>query len=266
MSSSAYSRRTPVIEYEPFKPVALQPYIPIAWESSSQPSWDRAKLALRIVSTIMAVPLLGVSVFGFWAPYGFNYYPILGTPMGAVVFSYDLAEYIVMCAKRRKSGVQPKVSLGFELIISLGGLATSVLLIFSAIHVWGWHPYYEGASYGIPISDFNGNRYFWFGMTVGASVLGVFISLIHFILFVRDCVEVDRQRKAENYGRWMASTIPIQTHYPQQQPPPPPRKVDEPVSPDTIDTMDTMKTTMTMVANDDFECNMKFRMDEVKHD
>ncbi|KAI0377908.1 hypothetical protein F5Y04DRAFT_262986 [Hypomontagnella monticulosa] len=261
MSSSAYSGRTysgrtPVVEYEPFKPVALQPvnYLPVPWQSPNQRSWDKAKLALRIVSTVLAVPLLGISIFGWWSPTGFNFYPILGTALGAAVCAYDLADYIVMCARRRKSGIQPKVSLGFELIISFGGLAISILLISSAVGSWGWHSYYDGSS-GVPISDYVVNGYFWFGMAVGASVLGTLISLIHFVLFVRDCVEVDRQRKAERYGRWMASTIPVAPQYQQPQPQlQPQRMVNEPISPET------------MVGHDSFEYNTKFRMDIVKHD
>ncbi|KAI0139393.1 hypothetical protein F4776DRAFT_662351 [Hypoxylon sp. NC0597] len=168
------------------------------WESPNQPSWNRARFGLLITSYILAILLFGFSVSGFAAPVGFSSFPVMGTPLGVATFLYDTSEFIVMCVRRRKTGIPPAVSLGFELVISLGGLALAALMIVFTVDSWQWNMYYSGVpsgQRGPPIPDYVANGHFWFGISVTATILATLLSLIHFVLFVRDCVEVDRKRK-----------------------------------------------------------------------
>ncbi|KAI1415410.1 hypothetical protein F5Y13DRAFT_157328 [Hypoxylon sp. FL1857] len=170
---------------------------PEPWQSPNQPSWNTARFVLRIISFITALLLFGLSISGFAAPSGFSSFPVMGTPLSVAAFLYDIAEFIVMCVRRRKSGIRPAVSLGFELIISMGGIALSALMIMFTVDSWQWRMYYSGVpSSELPIPEYVSNGHVWFGISVTASALATFLSLIHFVLFVRDCVEVDRQRKA----------------------------------------------------------------------
>ncbi|KAI0834670.1 hypothetical protein F5Y06DRAFT_306570 [Hypoxylon sp. FL0890] len=169
------------------------------WQSPNQPSWNTARFVLRIISFIIAILLLGLSISGFMAPMGFGSFPVMGTPLSAAAFSYDIAQFIVMCARKRKTGIRPAVSLGFELVLSMGGLALSILMIIFTVDSWQWHIYYSGVpDDGLtpPIPNYVSNGYLWFGMSVTGSIVAVILSLIHFVFFVRDCVEVDRERKA----------------------------------------------------------------------
>ncbi|KAI1100270.1 hypothetical protein F4804DRAFT_319501 [Jackrogersella minutella] len=175
-----------------------------SWRSPNQASWDRARFWLRIWSTLLSLILLALSITGFAAPSGFSSFPVMGLPMSAAILSYDFTEYIVMCVRRRKTGIDAKVSLGFELILAASGIALTILLISFTVDSWRWHMYYdyEGSdSTGLPTANFVTNGRKWFGFSVTASILGVVLSVIHSVLFVRACVEVDRQRKAAARAR-----------------------------------------------------------------
>ncbi|KAI1376571.1 hypothetical protein F4677DRAFT_445367 [Hypoxylon crocopeplum] len=172
-----------------------------SWRSAHQAAWDTAKFVLRIASIVLGIPLLAISIIGFVDPIWFGSYTIIGTAMGAGTVSYDIAEFIVMCARKRKSGIRPAISLGFELVLSFAGFAMTALLVGTAIHSWPWRAFYAGDDrdgwYSTLVStNYISNPYFQFSMYVAASTLTIVLSLIHFVLFVRDCVEVDRQRKA----------------------------------------------------------------------
>ncbi|XXH00134.1 GTP cyclohydrolase 1 [Hypoxylon texense] len=186
-------------------------------QSPNQPAWNSARLALRITSTVFAVALLGVSLSGFAAPRGFSSFPLMGAPLAIAALLFDMAGFIVTCVRKRKAGMRPAVSLGFELIISLGGIPISTLLVFFTVDSWNWHLYYDGRP-GTPVPNYVSNGYFWFGMSLATSILAIFLTqvlcidgwmLIHFVLFVRDCVEVDRERKAtRRFLRKVASKDP----------------------------------------------------------
>ncbi|KAI1214707.1 uncharacterized protein F4807DRAFT_6776 [Annulohypoxylon truncatum] len=159
-----------------------------------QAAWDNARFALRIISTTLSLPFLGISLAGFAAPDGFSGYPLMGTPLAVAVLLYDFAEYVVMCVRARKTGIRPQISLGFELVLSLGGIGMSAVLISFAFDSYSWHDYYDGRD-GTPVPDYVANGDLWLGMNIIACVLGMVVSLVHFVLFVRDCVEVHWHRK-----------------------------------------------------------------------
>ncbi|KAI0166920.1 hypothetical protein GGR52DRAFT_556188 [Hypoxylon sp. FL1284] len=179
---------------QPSRPQTLQEFQE-SQQSRSQPRWNTARFALRIISLVIAVALLGLSLAGFSAPLGFSSYPVVGTPLSLGAILLDVAGLIVTCVRRRRSGIRPAVSLGFELVLSLGGLGLAALLVCFTISSWGWRRYYDDGP-GAPIAHYVAHGHFWFGMSVAATALALILSLIHFVFFVRDCVEVDRQRKA----------------------------------------------------------------------
>ncbi|KAI1776273.1 hypothetical protein F4818DRAFT_440641 [Hypoxylon cercidicola] len=189
-------------------------------QSPKQPSWNTARFVLRIASTLIAIPLLVLSVLGAAAPIMFSSFWILGMPLVSLIpelsvaapsinpadcsqsiaaILFDFAGFIVTCVRKRKSGIRPAVSLGFELVISLGGFAISALLVCFTMDAWSWYLYYTNNGnrrLAAPVPNYVSDGYYWFGMSLATSILALFLSLIHFVLFVRDCVEVDRRRKA----------------------------------------------------------------------
>ncbi|KAI2602059.1 hypothetical protein GGR54DRAFT_555129 [Hypoxylon sp. NC1633] len=172
---------------------------PEPWQSPHQPSWNTAKLVIRIVSVIVSLPLFAVSISSLSVSREYRWFGIWGTPFSAMALCYDMADFVVMCVQKRKSGVRPSVAIGLELFISVVGVAFSVMIILGAVGSLQWRYYRddEGVTrldmplYGDPTT----NGFLWFGLSITASILAVFLTLIHFILFVRACAEVDRQRK-----------------------------------------------------------------------
>ncbi|KAL7625250.1 hypothetical protein AAE478_004465 [Parahypoxylon ruwenzoriense] len=199
---SPRDRPLSVADYEPVKPNARRAvdggYGSLPSKSKYQESWDTVKLVLRIMSFIIGLGLLGVSLALFVAPKGFSSHPILGTSLAAAALLYDFAEFITSCARNRKSGIKPSVSLGFELVLSIGGLVLSALLVIYTMSSWEWNAYYTtNRSGGTHVPNFVTDGYLWFGLAIAVNMLCFILSLIHLVLFVRDCVEVDRERKAK---------------------------------------------------------------------
>ncbi|KAI1087528.1 hypothetical protein F5B19DRAFT_63809 [Rostrohypoxylon terebratum] len=190
MSSPASNRPASIADTEYAVPDAPHTIT----ERQDQPAWDNARFALRIISTTLCLPFLGVGLAGFATPKGFGAYPLLATPLAATVLLYDFTEYVVMCATMRKTGIRPQISLGFELVLSLAGIAISAILISLAFDSYSWHDYYDGRD-ETPVPKYIANGNLWLGLNVIASFSAVIISLVHFILFVRDCVEVHWYRK-----------------------------------------------------------------------
>ncbi|KAI2466071.1 hypothetical protein F4781DRAFT_445497 [Annulohypoxylon bovei var. microspora] len=190
MSHSSQTRRASVADTEYAVPDTPQPIEQLP----DKPAWDIARLVLRIVSTTLSAPLLAISLAGFAAPKGFSGFPIMGTSLSALALIYDISEYIVMCVQKRKTGIRPTISLGFELVVSLVGIALSALLITFTADSYIWHDYYDGRA-GTPVPGYVENGRLWFALSIIASILGTVLSLVHFVLFVRDCVEVHWYRK-----------------------------------------------------------------------
>ncbi|KAI1084234.1 hypothetical protein F5B20DRAFT_524097 [Whalleya microplaca] len=184
-------------------------------------SWNKAKLVLRISSLLVGIPLLCISASGFGAPKGFSSFPALGTPLSVATIIYDLANCIVMRIQRNNFGISPAATVGFELILSFGGLALSALLYFFTVDTLSWKAAFSGDHSGVvdtPIPNYVTNGWFWFGMSMAASILATILSLIHFVLFVRGCIEVDRQREVGHRQEKQVSPI---SQLPVDSPAPP---------------------------------------------
>lgn len=198
-----------------------------SWRSPHHATWSTAKFALRVVSAIVAVALVFVSAVGFAAPPGFNSYPIMGLALAAATLLYNSGQFIAMCVRRSKSEAgRPAVSLGLELVLASGGFAMSGLIIAYTSDVWRWSEYYNdpagsndnGGAGGNPDGGDDGtppdssyvdhDGYAWFAKSVAACFLASALSLIHFVLFVRACVEVSRQRQARKEAAKPASPPP----------------------------------------------------------
>ncbi|KAI0884317.1 uncharacterized protein GGS22DRAFT_189445 [Annulohypoxylon maeteangense] len=208
MSSPSHDRRASVADTEYAIPDAPR----AATKLPDQQIWDNARFALRIISTTLALPFLGIALAGFAAPRGFSGYPVLSTPLAIAILAYDFAEYVVMCVRTRKTGIRPQISLGFELVLSIGGIALSAILINFAFDSYSWHDYYDGRE-GTPVPGYVANGSLWLGMNIIASVLGMVASLVHFVLFVRDCVEVHHYRKSSSVVKEQEVVPPVNSGF-----------------------------------------------------
>ncbi|KAI1648368.1 uncharacterized protein F4817DRAFT_314983 [Daldinia loculata] len=198
MSSSIYTRPDSEMYSELAKSDFHHPPVdeePGTLPSPNQSSWNTAKLVLRIAFTAIALPLFGISASGLST----------GTSPRdtTAAILYDMAEYIVMCAQKRKSGIRPTISLGFELVLGLCGMALSGILTYATVVSYNWRieDFAYNAKQDKPIPGYVSSGYFWIKMSISASCLATLLSLIHFVLFIRDCVEVDRQREAAKQSR-----------------------------------------------------------------
>ncbi|KAI1390797.1 uncharacterized protein F4822DRAFT_163503 [Hypoxylon trugodes] len=170
-----------------------------SWRTPHQDTWDKVRYAFRIISFIVGLPFFGIALAGFSAPFNLMQYPIMGITLSSAMLLYDIAELIVTCVQRRKTGIRPSVALGFELTLSLGGLVTSAFLVLATINIWQLHISAGNRNNWLSsiVPGYSRSR-FWFQMAAADTVLAFFLSVLHFILFVRDCVEVDLKRKAIN--------------------------------------------------------------------
>lgn len=83
------------------------------------------------------------------------------------------------CVRKKRQGMRPAISLGFELVLSMVGIALSGLLIYFTVVAWGWRRYYAGDGNGrlnTPVPDYVANGYLWFGIQLAASVLATLLS------------------------------------------------------------------------------------------
>ncbi|KAI0009592.1 hypothetical protein F4779DRAFT_364971 [Xylariaceae sp. FL0662B] len=197
--SSSRSRQTSVAYSEPPK---LDSNRDIEdgreYQQSQHPkSWHKTNLVLRKTSFVVGLPLLAMSVSGFVAPKGFSSFPILGTALALATIIYDVTDFIFMRARRSNRGIGPATTVGFELILSIGGFALTALLYEMTIVTLQWRGAFRGDYIEVPVPNYVINGWVWFGVSMATSILATILSIIHFVLFVRSCIEVDRNRKAK---------------------------------------------------------------------
>lgn len=89
-----------------------------------------------------------------------------------------MAEYIVMCAQKRKSGIRPTISLGFELVLGLCGMALSGILTYTTVVSYNWRieDFAYNAKQDKPIPGYVSSGYFWIKMSISASCLATLLS------------------------------------------------------------------------------------------
>ncbi|KAI0598893.1 hypothetical protein F4775DRAFT_553518 [Biscogniauxia sp. FL1348] len=155
-----------------------------------QRQWDVAKLVLRAVSLAAAVVVSGfVVAFNFAGGRYVTANVSFGISLSVV--GWDAAELIVVCARRdRGRGIRAAAHVGVDLVLWLGAVATlSLQSIFIDYRAGGGGYYYTGSYYDQ--ADYGP----WFAVDIThLTLLGV-LAILHFVLFVRACVEVDRHKK-----------------------------------------------------------------------
>ncbi|KAI1637539.1 hypothetical protein F4809DRAFT_640404 [Biscogniauxia mediterranea] len=149
-----------------------------------QRQWDAAKLVLRAGSLVAAAAVAGFVVAFNFA--GGRYV----SANSLSVAGWDAAEFVVVCARRdRARGIRAAAHVGVDLVLWLAAVATLALQsIYVGYRAGGG--YYTGSYYNQ--ADYSGP---WFAVDVThLTLLGV-LAILHFVLFVRACVEVDRHKK-----------------------------------------------------------------------
>ncbi|KAI0849979.1 hypothetical protein F5Y00DRAFT_261082 [Daldinia vernicosa] len=82
-------------------------------------------------------------------------------------------------------------------------MALSCILIYTTVVFYNWRveDFAHDAKQDRTIPGYVGGGYFWIKMSISASCLATLPSLIHLVLFIRDCVEVDKQKKVAKQSR-----------------------------------------------------------------
>ncbi|KAI1499727.1 hypothetical protein F5X99DRAFT_410771 [Biscogniauxia marginata] len=153
----------------------------------NQRKWDVAKIVLRAISMAVAVIVICLVIAINFAG---SRYTSVNASFGITVITvaWDTAEFIVICVRRDKSrGIKAEAHVGVDLVLWLLAVAT---LTVQAILVDSRNVNYNNYYY----YNFRPNMP-WYALDMThLSLVGILI-IIHFILFVRACVEVDRRKK-----------------------------------------------------------------------
>ncbi|KAI5920305.1 hypothetical protein F4810DRAFT_440499 [Camillea tinctor] len=161
------------------------PELPVV---GNQPKWDVAKIVLRSLSLFTAF-VITCFVIGF--NFAGSRYVTANTSFGISIATlcWDAAEFIVVCARRsRARGIKPAAHVGVDLVLWLGAVTT---LALQSVFI----EYRTGYFYEIQDGGEDDAYGPWFAVDITHLVMLGVLALLHFILFVRACVEVDRRKK-----------------------------------------------------------------------
>ncbi|KAH6647372.1 hypothetical protein BKA67DRAFT_577257 [Truncatella angustata] len=158
------------------KPEQL-PELPLV---GNQPKWNRIKLILRSISLIFEIAVIGLAV-----PIKELYViiPVL------FAFLWDISEIISICVRRSLSkGIKAGAHVGCDLLLFMG---CTVVTVFIVVSTWT----YQRSWYDFRNTDYYADYRRSYLIMVASCPLLSLITLLHFTLFVRACVEVHRRRK-----------------------------------------------------------------------
>lgn len=113
------------------------------------------------------------------------------------VLFWDVAEFITLCIRRKRNGrgIHPAAHVAVDLILWLSLLIS--WSIFCGILSYESRYSYDYNSGYIIEDEYS---YTIYNLTLAIVVFLVLLSLIHFFLFVRACVETDQYRRARKNG------------------------------------------------------------------
>ncbi|KAI1080855.1 hypothetical protein F5B20DRAFT_97125 [Whalleya microplaca] len=167
--------------YANFQKLEERPKLPVI---GNQRKWDVAKIVFRSISLAAGLSILAALIGVFVMR--INLRPMkLSFPVTIVICAWDIAEFITICARRSKSrGIKPAAHVGVELVIWLFSFLTM------GVQTW---------AISMPrrhrIAEHEHIARHWIKIDQAHIGLLFFEGLIHFILFTRACVEVDRKKK-----------------------------------------------------------------------
>ncbi|KAM0806533.1 hypothetical protein AB5N19_06869 [Seiridium cardinale] len=181
--------------------------------------WQITKIVFHSLSIVFSIIVLGISIALVVDPDVNQSYQIIWVaPQAGIALIWSIAELITICARRGR-GIHPGAQVALHLLLWLGFLVavglTSWLVAFAQECDYYCREYYY---------DYNGGQYF---SSIQAELAFLaLLALVHFILFVRACVETNQRNKMAGpvimvpqhmyYNQPMAQ-YPVQSMPPMQQ-------------------------------------------------
>ncbi|KAH8897553.1 hypothetical protein GQ53DRAFT_817849 [Thozetella sp. PMI_491] len=157
--------------------------------NSHQEVWDKTKILIQIASTITCIILIALSGYIETTFSGIQWFPggwAIGIPTGVLVLLWNVSAFVHVYLRKRISGFPPGYRVAGELIIWCGAV---VALSFESILAT------DASGSGYRLSD-PPPQSLYRAILASAAFLSLLI-ILHFTLFVRACIEVDRKNKAE---------------------------------------------------------------------
>ncbi|KAI0003561.1 hypothetical protein F4779DRAFT_621758 [Xylariaceae sp. FL0662B] len=185
--------------YASFQKLEDPPKLPVI---GNQPKWDIAKIVLRSISLAVALAsivgnvVVNVSLINIGKT---NW----GLVTAVLICVWDICEFVVMCIRRSKArGIKPYFHVGVELVLWLAAFITMVLQV-SALDP-AISPEKDEASKALTQ---------WLKIY---QLLLLVEGILHFVLFIRACVEVDRKRKDRRMQQLILAVQRQNQHSPTQ--------------------------------------------------
>ncbi|KAI8623651.1 hypothetical protein F5Y19DRAFT_492044 [Xylariaceae sp. FL1651] len=182
-------------------------------------AWHNTKITFHALSIVFSIIVIGLSVA--LAVDVFNAHIFAFTvPQTGVAILFGAAELITTCVRTKHRGIHPGVHVAFHLVLWLGFVVGTGLASLTLDHDLNINNIYH---------DFDYRYYFsadFLSLIKATIVFLALLVIIHFVLFVRACVEMNQKKNAESQMVVMVSqptyydTTPMQPEYTLQQPPP----------------------------------------------
>ncbi|KAH8649938.1 hypothetical protein BX600DRAFT_554390 [Xylariales sp. PMI_506] len=202
--------------YQAQYPVAPQP---VAMAIPYSRAWHITKIVLYVFSLIFSVVVLGVSIGLVVDPAIESIQIIWIAPQACVAICWGVAELITICARSGHRGIHPGAHVALHLLLWIGYSAsiglTAYFLAFAleCDYYCSYYDYY----------DYYSSNYL--GSLQALVAFSALLVLIHFILFVRACVETSQRNRMTSAmvvmppAMYYAAPPPAMGQYPVAQQP-----------------------------------------------
>ncbi|KAI1300470.1 hypothetical protein F5Y03DRAFT_397186 [Xylaria venustula] len=157
--------------------------------SYQQGNWNTTKLALRCISFVLSIIIIGLSVntslrlLG-WPAFAF-YYLLdwwFALPITLIALALDFAELLSSFLRKRNPGLPPGLHIGIELVL-LGGNIVALVFLGGSVPGEDYSPYEPSPVFIRPEK------------IATLAFIGIF-TIVRFILFVTACVDTHRYQTA----------------------------------------------------------------------
>ncbi|KAK9773086.1 hypothetical protein AB5N19_05791 [Seiridium cardinale] len=154
----------------------------------NQRKWNLAKVILRAIALFFEVVAICHAI-ALGTMGGYQSGVMTTLPVTGLAFIWDLTELIVICVRRDKSrGIKAAAHVGVDLVLCILAVASTAVTSILAME-------FQSSRY--TLKDMPWYQQYIQSLAVMASLCAMtgVISILHFVLFVLACVEVDRRRK-----------------------------------------------------------------------
>ncbi|KAK0637000.1 hypothetical protein B0T17DRAFT_613650 [Bombardia bombarda] len=174
-------------------------------------SWHLAKLVLEIVSIVFSIIIFGVAIALFARTsryYGGSWLAEtdLGTAgtVAGLALIWNTAELLTVCFSKDRRGIHPGAHVAFHLIIWLAAAVTVAWLAVSTAYLLEDDSYYYSYYSSRTVFAYQNST------SLHNCILAfiIFLLIIHFVLFVRACIETHQLNRA-NRRIYVRVPVPV---------------------------------------------------------